>query len=200
MSEPPALDEPRPADERVRLFVALELPDDVREALVGWRSSAIREQAGIRPIRSEDLHVTLCFLGWRGEEEVGAIVDACRIAGSCPAPALRLSDGTWLPPRRPRVLAMSLDNPDGALARVQSELARVLESGGWYRPEKRPFFGHVTVARVGKGGRVARTTLPPPPELSFTGRYVTVYRSRLYRAGARYDPLTRIELGSQSGA
>jgi 2'-5' RNA ligase len=183
------------SDERVRLFVALELPDEVRGGLVRWRMRALRGTDGVRAIAAEDLHATLCFLGWRSAGEVEAISDACGVLAAQPAPELGVGEALWLPPRRPRVLAVELHDAAGALARAQAVLAEVLEAAGWYEPEGRPYLGHVTVARVGRGARMPRRELPAPPGLDFRASLVTLYRSRLSRAGARYEPLARVELG-----
>ena len=51
--------------ERLRLFVALDLPEQVREALLSWRSDVLREIQQLRPVVREALHATLCFLGTR---------------------------------------------------------------------------------------------------------------------------------------
>jgi 2'-5' RNA ligase len=51
---------------RTRLFVALDLPDAVREGLVAWGERELRDPA-LRPVRPEALHVTLAFLGWSSE-------------------------------------------------------------------------------------------------------------------------------------
>jgi 2'-5' RNA ligase len=179
-------------DERARLFVALELPDGVRDALVRWRA-AVR---GLRLVRAEDLHVTLCFLGWRFEREIPSILDACATVRAFPAAFLTPEQALWLPPRRPRVLAVRLVDTDGRLANVQSALSRALHAGGWYTPETRPFLVHVTVARVGRGGRAPALELTPPPALSFEAARITLYRSRLSAAGARYEALGSFELGS----
>jgi 2'-5' RNA ligase len=179
-------------DERARLFVALELPDDVRGALVRWRPSV----RGLRLVDAGDLHVTLCFLGWRYEREIPAILDACAgVAGLSPA-ALTVAETLWLPPRRPRVLAVRLTDAGGRLAEVQSTLSRVLSEGGWYAPESRPFLAHVTVARVARGARAPAVELAPLPGLPFEGARVTLYRSRLSARGARYEPLGSFALGS----
>jgi len=183
--------------ERVRLFVALELPAEVRQTIVVWRSEALREARGLRLIRSEDLHVTLCFLGWREAGEVGSILEACTVAAAARAAELGVERAMWLPPRRPRVLAVELCDAEGALTAVQSDLSRVLEAGRWYVPEKRPFLAHVTVARVARGARIRRgDDVPQPPALRFQGSRVTLYRSRLSREGARYEPLGTVALGS----
>jgi 2'-5' RNA ligase len=178
------------SDERARLFVALELPAFVRKALAAWRGSPAR----LRLIRPEDLHVTLCFLGWQPVSSADAVLAACGLVSGRPAAPLRVVEAIWLPPRRPRVLAVRLEDVAGALTAVQGELAAALAEGGWYVPEKRPFLAHVTVARVGRDGRVRRG-LEAPPELSFEGSRVTLFRSRLSPAGARYEPLGTVSLG-----
>ena len=93
------------------------------------------------------------------------------------------------------MLAVELSDVGGRLAAVQAALSEVLAAGGWYKPEKRRFLAHVTVARVGKGARVRRgSSLPDLPDgLSFSGTTVTLFRSRLSPAGARYEGLASIE-------
>jgi len=184
------------SEDRVRLFVALELPDDARTALEQWRQGALRSVSGMRPVAPEALHVTLCFLGFRGATEIGAIADACIEAASERPARLRLGEAVWLPARRPRVLAVSIEDPDGALARVQAALSKALQAGGWYAPEPRPFLAHATAARVQKGARPRPRQSEPPPPIAFEGSMITLYRSRLGSAGARYEPLRTVLLGS----
>jgi RNA 2',3'-cyclic 3'-phosphodiesterase len=185
-----------PADDRVRLFVALELPSTVRESLACWRDRAIARTEGIRPVKDESLHATLCFLGWQRSEDVDAIADACAVVAGHPQPDLTLGRGIWLPRRMPRVLAVELDDPSGSLARTQAALSKVLEAGGWQRPEKRAYLAHVTVARVGRLARGYRSAPAGVPEHSFSAERVTLYRSRLLRSGARYEALQSVELAA----
>ena len=183
-------------DERARLFVALELPAAVRDALATWRSEALRDLAEVRAAAVDSLHVTLCFLGWRSVREIGPIAEAVEALRSHGAAALAVAGALWLPPRRPRVLAVKLDDAGGALGRAQAALSAALEAGGWYVPEARPFLAHVTVGRVAKGARVRKPEVPEPPRLAFDGSAVTLFRSRLSRAGARYEALRTAQLGS----
>jgi 2'-5' RNA ligase len=183
-----------------RLFVALELPDSAREVLAQWRSAVLAEVPGLRPVGVEDLHVTLCFLGSRPEEEIGAIGAACAIVAGEPVGDVGLGSALWLPARRPRVLAVALRDDDGAVARIQSALSDALVAGGWYAPESRPFLAHVTVARVSRDARIRAVELPAPPEIAMRCSRVTLYRSRLGAGGARYEPLAAVSLGSAPGA
>jgi RNA 2',3'-cyclic 3'-phosphodiesterase len=180
-------------DARLRLFVAIELPAAVRDTLVGWRTEALRGLDGVRPVAPEHLHLTLCFLGWQESTSVDAISAACAAAAAASESPAELEAGAavWLPPRRPRVLALDLTDASGQVATLQAALSAKLESGGWYEPEKRPFRPHVTVARVSRGTRSPRGRLPPVPPTRFSASELTLYRSRLSPAGARYEALAR---------
>jgi 2'-5' RNA ligase len=188
-------------DERARLFVALDLPDDARDILVRWRSEALRDIAALRPVPAEHLHGTLCFLGSRPVGEIEEIAAACGVVAGEPPVVTHLAEPLWLPRRRPGVLAVSLEDGGGGLARIQATLSSALIAGGWYAPESRPYLAHVTVARVGsKGGRFRPPQLAPPPPVEVLCSRVTLYRSRLGAGGARYEPLSVVELGSDLGA
>jgi 2'-5' RNA ligase len=193
-----------PGAERARLFVALEFPPDVVDALVTWRSRALTAIDGLRLLPRESLHVTLCFLGSQRVDEVDTIADTCvravtvdatgADAASAGPSGLSLSDVVWLPRRRPGVAAVRIDDPDGSLAALQSTVAAALASGGWYEPEARSYLPHVTVARVGRRERVRPPgNVPPPPGLRFSGRAVTLFRSH---PGSSYEPLRSTNLSA----
>lgn len=188
--------------ERVRLFAALDLPDDVRDVVTAWRAPLLEaEPRLLRPVAPEALHVTLCFLGQLDAGDVEAIAAAMvAAAGDASLDALALAHALWLPRRAPRVLAVGLSDGAGALARLQARVAGALTAGGWFEPEPRPFLPHVTVARVRARGNeraareLVRTPLAPVPALVFDGAAVTLYRSHLGGGGARYEPLARVDL------
>ncbi len=185
------------SDERARLFVALELCERLVRELVEWRQGAVAGIDGVRMIRPQDLHVTLCFLGSQPAGEIDAIAAACfRVAGSGVAP-LRVGEPIWLPRRRPRVLAVGLEDLEGALGRTQAALSAALVAGGWYESESRPYLAHVTVVRLGRTARVPASrsrSIEGPRRLTVEGSTVTVYRSRLSPKGARYEPLASVAL------
>ncbi len=188
----------------VRLFVALDLPERARSALVRWRDP-VAATPGLRPLGTDSLHVTLCFLGWREPSEQPEIEAACSTAmvrfrsERDPQPAgplrLRLAEALWLPPRRPRVLVVRLGDRDGGLAQLQGMLSDELQSRGLYEPERRAFLAHVSVARVKQGSGMRRgIELPALPSLEFEASRITLYQSRLGAGGARYEPLAPFEL------
>ncbi|HTX45154.1 MAG TPA: RNA 2',3'-cyclic phosphodiesterase [Solirubrobacteraceae bacterium] len=173
-----------------RLFVALELPGEVRVALSEWLDA--ESLSALRPVPPDSLHVTLCFLGSLPAGEAGAIGDACAGAlSNAPAVQLALGDVAWLPRGRPQVLSVAVSDGAGELAGVQAAIMAALVAGGWHQPETRPFFAHITVGRVRRGEQVRAVELAGPPGLSFCGSRVTLFRSH---PGSRYEPLATVLL------
>lgn len=191
---------------RARLFVALELPAQVRSAIVAWGREALSDPA-LRLLAPDSLHITLAFLGWLPEKEIPRLAEIVAASGG-PAPRIELRDPVPVPPRgRPRLFALPADSP-GAVS-LQAGLEERLVEARLYEPEKRPFWPHVTVARVrpeGRGSkrpmRVARQPSGLPRALlrPFDGVRMTLYRSELKPQGARYIPLARIELSREGGS
>jgi RNA 2',3'-cyclic 3'-phosphodiesterase len=177
---------PRP----LRLFVALDLPGEVRDALAALGQAA--DPAVWRPVAPEALHVTLAFLGSRPPEDVGAIAPI--VAREHAAPPLALEAVLLLPPRRARVLCASLDDLDGTLGDLQSRVSDGLAAAGVYTPETRPFRAHATVARLRPRARAPRAVEAAPEPLEFLGEALTLFVSRLHPSGARYEPIVRLEL------
>jgi 2'-5' RNA ligase len=181
-----------PSDDSLRLFVALELPQEARDALVAFRDAAADPDVW-RPVHDEALHLTLAFLGRRPAGDV-AIVSSVLHEAAESAPRLQLAGALLLPPRRARVLCASLDDPDGTLGELQARVSDGLAAAGVYTPEKRPFRAHATVARLRPRARAPRSVAATPEALEFTGGPLTLFESRLHPHGARYVPLTRVSL------
>jgi RNA 2',3'-cyclic 3'-phosphodiesterase len=172
----------------VRLFVALDLPGEARAALARFRDAAA-DPAIWRPLAEESFHVTLAFLGHRPEEDVERVAGVLGELPPWTAAELAVADGLLLPPRRARVLTVALADPEGVLGRLQASVSKALAAAGLYEPEARPFRPHVTVARLRSGARAPRELDAQPEQLAFTAGAVTLYRSRLGRGGAVYEPL-----------
>jgi RNA 2',3'-cyclic 3'-phosphodiesterase len=182
---------------RARMFVALDLPPGARSDLAAWRDELVGGRRDLRPVRAEALHVTLVFLGWQDEKAADAIASAAFDACSgLPAARLKAGGIRPLPPRDPRLFALDLEDEEGRAGAVQSAISRALEAGRWYRPEKRPFWPHLTLARVKRGERRVPPlpAEPAPPGAPFDARELTLYRSTLRPQGALYEPLARREL------
>jgi len=180
--------------------VALDLPEDVRGDLARWRDELIAGRDDLRPVAEVSLHVTLAFLGYRPEKEAVAIAEAIRVAAAeSEAPALAAGEVKPVPPRRPRLFALDIEDSDGSCVALQQAVSDALEAGRFYRPEKRPFWPHVTLARVKRNLRAEPLPCEAPPIESFRADTLTLYRSTLRPQGAQYDVLARYGLSSRLG-
>lgn len=185
---------------RVRLFIALDLPEPVRAKLRAWGEQELREPA-LRPVAEQSLHVTLAFLGHRPEKEVPRLAEILA-ASKGRSVRLELRDPVARPERgRPRLFALPAVSADAE--QLQAELRERLVGEGFFEPEKRPFWPHITVARVRpeeRGSRrprvVSRPPGPLPKELLQPMKCVraSLYRSQLKAQGALYTPLAQVEL------
>jgi 2'-5' RNA ligase len=178
----------------LRLFVALELPPAVRNELVRWQVTELAQRPALRLVDRDALHVTLCFLGPVAPSAVAAVRTALDRVTGAPAAPLALGAAVWLPRRRPRVLAVTIDDDDGRLRDLQAQVAAILVAAGVYEPEPRLFFPHVTAARVRSEHRVRGSPLSAPAPVEFIARTVTLYRSWLSVGPARYEALHRAAL------
>jgi RNA 2',3'-cyclic 3'-phosphodiesterase len=185
----------------------------VREQLVGWGrgvAAGSRElgasRAHLRLLAEDSLHLTLCFLGSRPVEEIDALV-AVVSSGSEPACELTLGAPVWLPPRRPRALAVEVHDRDGELGDMHERVGGSLAAVSGWEPQRGRFRPHITVARIRGGGREGprrkasvRTLaeqpqpLPATPRSSFLPEALVLYRSWLAPEGASYDPLASSRL------
>ncbi|MGD2134844.1 MAG: RNA 2',3'-cyclic phosphodiesterase [Gemmatimonadales bacterium] len=176
----------------MRLFVAVNLPQDVRHAL--WEAVApLRTRSfPVRWVASEGLHVTLKFLGEvPAEREPQVIAGLERAVGDTRPFSLVLSGfGAFPSLRRPRVLwagcesARPLELLQHGVEREMAELGFPLEG--------RPFRPHITIGRVRRGARArdlaglddAVAPLSFEAEVGVTS--LDLMQSMLARAGATY--------------
>ncbi len=186
---------------RARLFVALDLPQDVRAGLVDWQRTALADPA-LRPVKPDALHITLVFLGYQQQKDVRKIA-AAAFAVEASAPAVELApDPIGVPGgKRPRLIALEARS-EGTVD-LQGQVEERLVAAGFYKPEKRPFWPHLTVARVKPEARgsqkpalVTREPHPLPEQMFrfFRPSRLVLFKSHLRPSGAEHEPMAELEL------
>ncbi len=202
--------EPRSSESKARLFVALDLPQKVRDGVVAWQAQALTDPA-LRAMRAEALHITLCFLAQRAERDIPRIEAVIKALQPRRIEMRFESEPMAVPKGRPRLYTLSAKS-ESAVA-FQAELAEALAAERLFKPEERRFWPHVTVARVrterlapergerrGKARpkRVRKVPAPLPKaiEQPFDAVRVVLYRSHLKPQGAEYIALSGIDLPS----
>jgi 2'-5' RNA ligase len=173
-------------DDRIRLFLALELPEDVVGELAAWGKAHLTRG---RPVGS--FHVTLAFLGARPRGELERIVDVLRREAAAIEPFL-------LEPVRYRetrsVGMLVLADPSGRATSLAERVQLGLERLGVYERERRRWLPHVTVLRFRERPRLD----PPVPEIGpFAPSGAAAFLSRLHPSGARYEILESCPIASR---
>lgn len=137
----------------MRLFIALNLPEEVQQAL--WAAVAPLRDLGlpVKWVRPEGIHLTLKFLGEVPEAREGEFVAALgRAAVGARALALALGGfGVFPDFRRPRVLWVGVA-PDPALELLQDRVEREFAPLG-FPTEAQTFRPHLTLGRAARDFR-----------------------------------------------
>jgi len=184
----------------MRTFVALELPDSVKDGIL-----ALIEELRGRGVRAGwsrrgTLHLTLKFIGEIDEGLQDDVIGAVRRAAAT-VPPFRFSVsrlGAFPSASKPRVLWIGVDSGQELFdlaRRVDGELASL----GFPR-ERRRFHPHVTLGRIrerrdGTGVAEALQTLGSPGGRVVV-RDVRVMKSTLARGGAIHEVLAELPLGA----
>ena len=139
------------ATEKLRLFVAIPMPEAVRNEIIGIQQEMrqLVSRDAVRWTKPEQFHLTLRFLGDVPVERVAALQEAVN-AVCAGAPALRLrAQGVGFFPnaQSPRVLWAGVNEDEERLADLQERIEGAVQPFAENpRPEK--FAGHVTIGRV----------------------------------------------------
>lgn len=179
----------------MRLFVALELTPEVRQALCALVERLQRAEADLRWVRPEGLHLTLKFIGEAPEGKLPSIKEALRRVRSSAPVALDFRGLGYFPDeRRPRVFWVGVqasDNLPELAAQVEAALAPL-----GIPPEKRAYLPHLTLGRFRSAQRLTRlqeevARLPTTEFGQVETSEFALYQSRLSPGGAAYTCLER---------
>jgi len=179
----------------VRAFIAIELTDEtiafIQKIQEGLRSFGVKA----RWMRPENIHLTLKFLGDINNEDVkkagDAIISAARENASITLRAKGI--GVFPGVKRPRVIWTGIAGQTKELVNLQKILDGKLQTIGFSK-EKRPFKGHLTIARI-KKKIDAKRLIDAMKEYSgfeskaFMADEVVLFKSELKPSGAVYSRL-----------
>ncbi len=173
----------------LRLFAGLPIPDGHRQKLASIQNGV----KDARWIATENLHITLRFIGEVDEDVAAQLAEALSEIKAEPFEVTLKGVGTFGSP--PHSLWVGAeDTPTGALSHVHANVESALVRAG-LDPEGRKFTPHVTLTRFRRSvnpGRLAQHlathagfVLPP-----FTVQGLTLFQSQLGHKGAQYTPFS----------
>lgn len=199
------MDGPNAAEDEVwRLFVAIDVPDKVKQRALEMRRALEADGWRARWVRPEALHLSLRFYGNQPVDSVPGLIDRLRLAIHEARPFdLSISGAGMFPnARRPRVIWLGVEDRSNTMMRLAADIERESRAYG-IEPETRPFRAHVTLARV----RPEEIATIRDVERLFAGferllpirfevDHAALIRSDLRREGPVYTVVERFDLGN----
>lgn len=186
----------------MRLFVAIDIPSEIRAALTQACDQLKLSAPGARWVRSESLHLTLKFIGEQPEQNLETIRNALASVRK-PAPfQLGLYGLHFFPDKRhPRVLTVFIHGEKGHAE--MAELAKQIDFqlGPLKIPrEERAYRGHLTLARLDPRAKhdaleAALADMMRREWGDFPVHEFHLMRSELKRGGAVYTRMVTFNLG-----
>jgi RNA 2',3'-cyclic 3'-phosphodiesterase len=183
----------------MRTFIAIEIPSEVKSALVALQDDLRRAGADVSWTRPENIHLTLRFLGEVDERRIGEVEKVCVTSAAEFQPfTLSLNDtGVFPNARQPRILWAGLAGEIEKAVEMRKRLDDGLALIGFEREDK-DFNPHLTIGRV-KSNRKTRELIALAdarrvPTLSFVVTEIVLMKSELHPAGARYTPIAKVSL------
>lgn len=192
----------------MRLFVALDIPDEIRQRIARFQDRLKALAPEVRWVSTESFHVTLKFIGEVPAEHVGDFKQALNDVRSSPFEVSFRGYGFFPTTRSARVLWVGIDAPAG-LTDLAASVDRATHRLGISR-EEHELKPHLTLARAGSG-KPQRTSADPPnrrferiakhleqvsqPDFgTMAATEFFLFESRLSPRGAQYTKLARFAL------
>lgn len=194
----------------MRLFVALDIDDKIRDRIARFHDGVSGFAPDARWVRSESLHVTLKFIGEQSEAETDTIKRALATVAVETFEMRFCGYGFFPTARAPRVFWIGINGGSkltSLAAHVDETLARLD-----IPKEEHAFNAHLTLARAAGGSGAPRrqkmdapnrsfqhlqeklAALPEPEFGTMTPREFFLYQSELLPGGSRYTKLASFKL------
>jgi 2'-5' RNA ligase len=180
----------------MRIFIALDIPAQIRARLEEYMERARSYAPDARWARVEGLHVTLKFVGEVSEELVEKMKGALAQVKAAPFQVKFEGIGFFPNASSPQVFWAGVDGSE-VLPRLASAVDAALEKFGVAREEK-AYHPHLTLARASTHPLRELTPLSntaPPQFGTMTAREFFMYQSKPQRGGSKYTKLERFGLG-----
>ena len=188
----------------MRLFVAVNLPPEVRDRMAAVQDQLRRAQADVSWVRAENVHVTVKFLGETEEKRLERIRPALDEVAQAAAPfSMEVSGVGSFGGRVPRVVWVGVGDGAEALTQLAGRIETALARVGFPK-ERRGFTAHLTLGRV-RSPRNAEALLAALQEFqaekfgTFTATQFELLQSELRPTGSVYTMLEQFLLGGHQG-
>ena len=186
--------------ERLRTFIAIELPATIREELCGLQEQLRSPGLSAKWVFRDNIHLTLKFLGPVESGRLPAINSALEESLADEKTFSFNLEGLGVFPSlsRPRVVWVGIDEGKDELKRIAGKIEDALASIGFPKEERR-FSAHITLSRVKREAQPGKLR-EKIEGLDYSSGPITVSRivtmkSNLTPEGPIYTRLGEVKLG-----
>ena len=184
-----------------RIFLSLKIPDELKRELAKVQRHLAENSSNLNFVNSDQLHITLAFLGWISEETKKRVEHAVAfVAASIPEFSVYPTSLSAFPRiNRPSVIWVGLDGESEKLNLLTKKLIdilmrfgiKIITSGDIYSP-------HITLARIKRKGKhrqfsdlrqLIEDTQINLRDFEIPIRRIIVYKSDLRHFGTRHIPI-----------
>lgn len=185
---------------RRRLFIAVNLPENVKNNLFKFREKWPELERGtINWVKTQNLHITLAFLGYQTDDEMYEICQIMQQVGKRHEPFfVKLERIITGPPKATPRMFWAEGEKSEKLADLQKDLEETIAGRVYFKQENRAYRSHITLARfkyeaakkVKERGKVDE-----PLNNQIPVERIDLMQSILKRIGPEYTVLESVELG-----
>ncbi len=183
---------------KIRTFVAIEIPKDIMSKIAELQSNLKKLGERVSWTKSENIHLTLKFLGDTDEDLIDEIISQLKESAASVKP-IQISIrtvGTFPNLKNPRVIWVGAESEQTQLIELASKIEAGMEKFG-FKKENRPFSAHLTLGRVKdvKGIQPVMDKLKAYENFeagSFLATEFLLIKSELHPTGAIYTPLKTV--------
>lgn len=182
---------------RHRVFIAINLPDDLKEDLLNFRDKW--PDLPVRWARKDNLHITLTFLGYLSDEEILEVLRITKeVVQKHKSFSINLKRVCYGPPNKPPRMIWVEGEKSEEMIDLKKDLENsLMNSIGFDRESK--FMLHITLGRINifefrNMDQEERPEIEEEISLSFEVNSIEVMESQLKREGPEYEVLESFEL------
>ena len=181
------------SDEKsIRSFFAIELPDDIRNAISGDIIAPLKRiPAKVRYVAPQNIHLTIKFLGNISPKIVSDISSAAADAAKSILPiSLRIDSIGTFGGRNLRIIWLGIGGEIEKLKKLHDEIEKICSPAG-ISPDDKKFSPHITIGRVKFFAHteklLAKIKILSIKSLDFSAKELILFKSKLTPNGPIYN-------------
>ena len=192
--------------DKIRIFIGIAIQENLKGDLKKLENELSEARADVKWVKTENLHITLKFLGFTPADKIPDIFGALKPLLSCINPFLLNLKGVGAFPEgsSPRVVWVGVEDGKGDISNLQKKIEEALEKLNFSR-ENREYKPHLTIGRFkGRKNAASLERRITAKHASAFGemavRTIDIVRSDLGPEGPAYTVLHKIDLKNSSEA